>query len=149
MIAVEWKEATFEVRPPGAMAGLQMAKIVRDASRLEDSDAEGQATVMAGMLDILERTLAPADWGRFVDHTYEVSASMGDIQEFLQLVMAAGAGSRPTGRSSDSSDGPQPTKESSEVVSSSPEDRVIDRFNRRGRPDLALLVANRRDARTG
>jgi hypothetical protein len=118
-------------------------KQMRQQAEGHESTGEDEIESLAAAYQLLEQCLHPVDWERFVDHATLVHADMDEMMEFVGEVMAVVA-SRPTGRSADSSDGPQITEPSLPAVSSS--DRVIHRLNDKGRGDLALLVRKRQES---
>lgn len=83
------------------------------------------------------------DFDRFLDVADSVDADDDDLLTFVRKVMA-GQTERPTGRPSDSSDGPVSTERKSESAPEPPEEsvhsRVIRMHEKAGRPDKALLV---------
>lgn len=126
----------------GMMPIMRLARVQqRLAGKAEHTNAEA-AEVMVAMLDVVEQCLADEEHARF-EHLATVNrVGTSEIEAFLGVVMQAVA-DRPTGRSSDSSDGPRTIEPSSTDDSSSP---VIARLNAQGRPDLALLVRKRQES---
>jgi hypothetical protein len=102
---------------------------------------------MAAMYDLLEQVIHPDDWAKFERHADHERADGEQLLEVVQAVFVLLA-DRPTGRSSDSSDGPRTIEPSSTADSSSPGSSVIARLNGSGRPDLALLVRKREESLT-
>lgn len=100
---------------------------------------------MAAMYDLLEQVIHPDDWAKFERHADQQRADGEQLLEVVQGVFVLLA-DRPTGRSSDSSDGPRTIEPSSTGGSSSPGSNVITRLNGQGRPDLALLVRKREES---
>lgn len=143
MSAVEFLGEEFTVAERvSALAFMRFAKLAR--AGVDADDIEGQAA----MHDMLEQCIDPADWYRFQTHADRERADGAQLLDFIQRVFAVLA-ARPTGRSSDSPDGPQIIEPISTVGSSSPDtgpDRVITKFNDTGRPDLALLVRRRQES---
>lgn len=126
-----------------ALPLMRFAKIAKAGVDADDLDG------LAAMYDLLEQCLHPDDWGRFQAHADKTRADGDELLKVVQDVFAVLA-ERPTGRSSDSSDGPRIIEPNSTGVSSSPgTDRVIRRLNDQGRPDLALLVRRRAESLTG
>jgi hypothetical protein len=113
-----------------------LAKTGIDANEME---------ALAAMHDLLKNCIDDDDWPRFEQHASEKRADGDDLMEVVGKVMVALA-DRPTGRSSDSSDGPRIIEPSSTDDSSSP---VIHRLNDKGRPDLALMVRKREESLAG
>jgi len=124
----------------GAMPLMRFAKIAKSGTGTGDMDG------LAAIYDLLEQCIHPDDWGRFQAHADKVRASGDQLLDMVREVFTVLAG-RPTGRSSDSSDGPLVIEPNSTDDSSSPDtDRVIRRLNDQGRPDLALLVRRREES---
>lgn len=113
----------------------------------KEPTGEDEIESLTATYELLEQCLHPLDWARFQEHASVVGADMDELMKFVGTVMATVA-QRPTGRSSDSSDGPRVIEPSSTVVSSSP-GTVVDMFNDKGRPDLALIVRKRQESLTG
>lgn len=127
----------------GLMPMMRYARAVKVGMRPGESDGMNEIEILDATLSLLEQCVHPDDWDRFVEVTSKEGVDQEGYMEFSGKVMAA-LSDRPTGRSSDSSDGPQTTEPSSTAASSSPDiDRVVRRFNERGRPDLAVLVSRR------
>ena len=130
----------------GMMPLMRYARMAKRAHELERSgqaaSGEDELEAMDATLTLLEQCVHPDDWSRFERVTTAAGTGMDGYLEFAGQVMAAIA-ARPTGRSSDSSDGPRTIEPSSTDDSSSP---VIDRLNGQGRPDLALLVRKRQES---
>jgi hypothetical protein len=128
--------AEFPVPP---MALMEFAHIAADG--VDSSDIEGYAA----MYDLLESVIKPEDWDRFKRHAKKTRATDADLQELVGKVVS-GQTERPTGRPSDSSDGPTGTdlkSESAPEPSPSEEPlhaRVIRMHEKAGRPDKALIV---------
>ena len=127
-----------------ALPIMRFAKVAK--AGVDASELDG----MAALYDLLEQVIHPDDWQKFERHADQQRADgeqlLGVVQGVFELLAA-----RPTGRSSDSSDGPRTIEPSSTADSSSPDTgttRVIGRFNDQGRPDLALLVRKRQDSLT-
>lgn len=123
----------------------------RQMRRLADGHeptGDDEIESLAAAYELLEQCVHPVDWERFVDHASAEHLDMEELMEFVGTVMAVVA-ARPTGRSSDSSDGPRTIEPSSTADSSSPAtgpERVIARLNAQGRPDLALMVRGRQES---
>jgi hypothetical protein len=99
-----------------------------------DSDLlSGAAAVMS----LLKSAIAADDWARFRKLAREKKAqTKRDLMPIVVGIFTQAA-ERPTGRPSDSSDGPSSTPESAEVASYR---QVIEREEASGRPDRALMV---------
>lgn len=121
------------------IGGLPIMRFAKAARQGVDSD---DMAGMAALYDLLEQCIHPDDWARFEAHADRERADgeqlVQVVAEVLQLVAA-----RPTGRSSDSSAGPPTTGPSSTGRSS---ERVIRRYEDKGRPDLALMVLKRQES---
>lgn len=128
----------FEVADKiGLMPLMRFAHLARagvDADDMEGLDA---------MYSLLRQCLTDDAWLRFED---AATRSRADGDELMAVVKEAIAvmTARPTGRPSDSSDGPQIMSENSADDSSS---QVIARLERQGRPDLALMVTQAQEYR--
>lgn len=144
-MTIEFEGATFEVADKvSALAFMRFAKVAKEG--VDSDDMAG----MVAMLEMLEQCIAPSDWQRFQKHADTVRA---DGEQLLKVVQDAFAvlAQRPTGRSSDSSAGPQNEGPSSTADSSSPDNvsnRVIGRLNAQGRPDLALMARKHQESLT-
>ena len=121
----------------GLMPLMRFAKVAQSGIDTNEMGA------LAAMLDLLEQSIAPQDWRRFNDHADKVRADGDTLMTVVKEVITA-LSARPTSRPSDSSDGPPPTNASSAGDSSS---QVIDDMERRGRPDLALIVSMAQESR--
>ena len=137
---VEFHGAEFHVAEKvGLMPLMRFAKVAK--SGVDSNELDG----LAAMFDLLEQVIHPDDWSRFEQHAADLRADGDELMGLVSKVMSV-IGERPTGRSSDSSDGPQTIEPRSTGGSSSPAGRVIDRLNAEGRPDLALLVRKREES---
>lgn len=119
------------------LALMRFAKLAQGGMDAESMEG------LAAMYDLLEQCIAPEDWpafGRLADQQRAQADDLFDVVTRVLPLIAA----RPTGRPSDSSDGPQEPNAPSADDSSS---RVITRLERQGRPDLALMVARAQDSR--
>lgn len=111
---------------------------------LESLDSENMAEIKAARMRLLKAVIGRKQWSRFRALAVKHGADDRAMFEVLNQAFEAKQG-RPTGRSSDSSDGPPATAVSSTDDSSS---RVIARLEQKGRPDLALIAVKRRESRT-
>jgi uncharacterized protein with von Willebrand factor type A (vWA) domain len=118
----------------GLMPMMRFAKAAK--SGLDSADMDG----LAAMYDLLEQCIAEKDWARFERAADRARADGDELMGVVTKVMELLA-ERPTPRSSDSSDGPSIIEPTSTVAGSS---SVIDRLEKQGRPDLALLVTQAR-----
>lgn len=120
----------------GLMPLMRFAKTAQGGA--DSNDMAG----LAAMYDLLEQCIAPADWRRFEAAADKTRASgdelMGLVKDAIEAISA-----RPTGRPSDSSDGPATTAprfESEPDSSEQPELRLIRSLEAQGRPDKAQFV---------
>lgn len=151
-LTLEFKGETFRLsgQPPSHMAMLELAHLSEDGADTEERAA------FAAIYNLIEDLVHPDDWGRFRKHARAVRASGDELMfEFARPATQAVV-DRPSKRSSDSSDGPQRTEPSSTAVSSEPATpqikspfEVIEDLNRKGRPDLALVVRRRQEYLAG
>lgn len=124
----------------GAMPFMRFAKVAKAGTDANDLDG------LAAIFDLLAECIHPDDWPLFQKHADKEKATGDQLLGFVRAVLGVVA-ARPTGRSSDSSDGPRIIEPSSTDDSSSPAtDRVVQRLNDRGRPDLALIVRKRQES---
>ena len=127
----------------GAMPLMRFAKIAEGG--VDSNEMAG----LAAIYDLLEQCIAPEDWKRFERHADAQRAQGDQLLEVVKDVFAIVA-QRPTGQPADSSGGLRTIEPSSPAASSSPvvdsTERVIDRLNAQGRPDLALAVRRRQEA---
>ena len=137
MTTVDFLGESFRVADRvGALPLMRFAKIAK--SGVDANELDG----LVAMYDLLGQVIHAEDWARFEDHADDQHADGDQLLELVQEALALVA-ARPTGRLSDSSDGPQTIEPRSTDVSSSP---VISRLNEQGRPDLALLVRKRQES---
>lgn len=120
-----------------SLALMRFAKVA--SSGVDADDMEG----LAALYDVLEQCIDPGQWAAFQKHADRKRAQSDDLLELVKEVLPRIA-ARPTGRPSDSSDGP-PTQNAHSAGDSS--SRVITRLEGRGRPDLALMVQQAQDSR--
>ena len=116
----------------GLMALMRFAHVARSGT-----DANDMAG-LAAMYELLEQCIEPSDWERFQQTAMRTRATGDDLMRVVKDVIQA-ASARPTGRSSDSSDGPTATEPNSES-SEAPYLRVVRRLEAEGRPDKAYMV---------
>lgn len=128
---------SFEVAAKlGLMPLLAFAHVAKQG--VDANDMKG----LVAIYDLLRNVLADDEWDRF---TELATATRADGDELMEVVSQAIEliSSRPTGRSSDSSAGPEKTKDSSADDLSL---RVIRRLEHEGRPSIALMVKRRMEA---
>lgn len=121
----------------GLMPLMRFAHLAK--SGVDSDDMEG----LDAMYALLKQCFTDEAWGDFERAAERQRADgeelMGVVKQAIEAIAA-----RPTGRPSDSSGGPESTSESSAGDSSSP---VVDQLERRGRPDLALIVRQAEESR--
>lgn len=152
---VEFLGAEFRMgERVGLMPMMRYARVAKRLDELEKSGGEADGDQFVEMFDatlsLLEQCVHPDDWSRFERHSTEQGADQEEFMEFAGRVMAA-LSDRPTGPRSVSSSGPRTIEPSSTDGSSSQAtgpSRVVQKFNDRGRPDLALLVRKREESLT-
>jgi hypothetical protein len=136
MTAVEFKGQEFEPREHvNRMRSLHLAKLARDGAKVDD-DKAGEAVMqnMAALYELVEHVLRPEDFGRFMDLCDSEGVDDGELYTFTGKMIGVAA-ERPTERSSDSSDGPSTTPESS---GSRLVELATERFP--GRPDMQMAA---------
>jgi hypothetical protein len=147
---VELLGARFAVREQGVSL-LALMKFATVAKRGKTSDdMEGLAALYA----LLQSCIDPAEWQAFEDHANDRGAQGEDLMGVVRDAVQAYA-ARPTQLPSGSPDGRSTTGTSSAGGSSSPaasvptgSRQVQEDLERRGRPDIALVVAKAREAST-
>lgn len=117
--------------------------MMKFASAAEGGGSTDNIEGMAALYEVLQELVADDQWRAFSKHVTKVRADGDALLDFVGKAMVALL-DRPTEQPSDSSDGLQTIEPSSTGDSSS---RVIDRFERSGRPDLALLVQRTTESR--
>lgn len=133
MPTVECMGESFEVHSEiSAWAFADFAK----ATKGSDSDAVSTDAVLA-MMDLLQDCIVADDWERFKAVTRAKRASFEQLMAVVKDMTEAQA-ERPTGRPSDSSDGPTTTNLNSEL---SLEDKALERSGLRPDQKLAVLRA--------
>lgn len=137
MSDVEFFGGRFQVAERvGLMPLMRFAKVAK--SGVDSDDMAG----LAAMYDLLEQCIAPADWQRFQDAADKARADGEELMKVVQTAIEL-ISARPTGRPSDSSDGPQitPQRSGSGRDSSAEESlRVVRELEAAGRPDKAQFV---------
>lgn len=156
---VELAGRRFHVRPQGvSLLGLmKFATIAKHGIR--DDDPEG----LSAVYELLTTCIADDEWQAFEEHANRVGADGTDLQQVIAQAVQGSqrlreGGARPTQPVSGSPGGQPPTAASSAAGSSSPvssdpirmgDVRVQRRLEAQGRPDLALVVLQAREASTG
>jgi hypothetical protein len=138
---VEFFGQSFRMNP-GEEYEWEMMEFASAAQGGADSDLlSGAATVHA----FLRAVVHADDWARFREVAKKNKAQVK--RDLMPVVVRAFTQTteRPTSRSSDSSGGPKSTKAKSAGDSSS---KVIKRLEKRGRPDLALMVMEADEVRS-
>jgi len=138
---VEFFGRPFRLNPPDQYEW-EMMEFASAAKGGADSDMLSGA---AAVYTFLKAVIHPEDWDRFRVTARTNRATV--TADLMPVVVSAFTQStaRPTGRPSDSSRGPKKTKKKSGDDSSS---RVIRRLEKKGRPDLALMVLMADEARS-
>jgi hypothetical protein len=129
------------VRVGEGFSDLRLIDFLDEAGDIPDTDQLGQMKALKGFLHSI---VHPDDWEIF----WQACLGNGQgVEDLMVLVskLTEFKTARPTKRRSDSSDGRRATKGSSKRGSSS---QVIRRLEKRGRPDLALIVQQADDARS-
>lgn len=165
---VELRGKFFAVRDQGVslLALMKLATIGKRAR--QNAAAVDEMDALAAVYEMLRSAIAESDWQAFEDHANDVNADTDELQKVIADAVAAHqraqqAGSaRPTRRVSGSPGGPSRTAASSAAGSSPPASstpappdqirrgdvRVQHRLEDQGRPDLALVVLQAREAST-
>lgn len=118
---------------------MEFASAAKDGA---DSDLLSGA---ASVHEFLKAVIHPGDWDRFRATAKANKATVAD--DLMPIVVGAFVQqtARPTSRPSASSRGPKNTKRKSAAGSSS---RVVRRLEKKGRPDLALMVTMAEETRS-
>lgn len=142
---------TFHLRPSDEcqVAMLDFAELA--SGDVDESSLQGLAVVKGFLRDVV----VEEDWAAFWRSARKNHATVrGHLMPVIVQVFT-GQTARPTGRLSDSSDGPVSTRENSEPASSSPDVplepvklRAVQRLEDEGRPDKALIVQMAVDQRS-
>ena len=135
MPTVECMGESFEVQ--AEISAWAFADFADAMGKAGDSDELDPRTITA-MMSLIQDCIVPDDWERFKTVTRAKRAS---FQQLMQVTrdMAEARAERPTGRSSDSPDGPTSTEQKSGL---SLEDRALEVSGLR--PDLKLAVLRTR-----
>jgi hypothetical protein len=145
---------TFHLRPSNEcqVAMLDFAELA--TGDVDENSIKGLAVVKGFLRDVV----ADEDWAAFWKSARANHATVRDHLMPIVVQVFVGEAVRPTGRSSDSSDGPTVTLVNSEPASSSPDIepiverqpvklRAVERLEGEGRPDKALIVEMAVEAR--
>jgi hypothetical protein len=136
---VEFAGETFRMADSiGVMPLMRFAKVAKAGADSNNMDG------LVAMYDLLEQCIEPSEWVRFQEHADKTRADGEQLMAVVGEVFASVA-ERPTGRPSGSSGGQKITKRKSVAGSSS---KVIRRLEKKGRPDLALMVMEADEARS-
>lgn len=133
MPTVECVGETFEVH--GTISAWGLADFAEATAAAGDAD---MAKSIAAMMTLLKDCIVETEWERFKTVTRAKRASFDDLFQIIKDMSSANA-ERPTGRSSDSSDGPTATGQRSGLSS---EDRALEMSGLR--PDQKLAVMRTR-----
>lgn len=138
---VEFFDQSFRMKPSDEYEW-EMMEFASAAKGGADSDMLSGA---AATLDFLRAVVHGDDWERFRKAARDNRAQVK--RDLMPIVVAAFVQptERPTSRPSDSSDGPASTGRKSAGGGSS---KVIKRLEKKGRPDLALMVTMADEARS-
>jgi hypothetical protein len=136
ILVVPWLGENFRLAEKIAFTPFMVfGKMAAEAVDTMDPEA------FAAMYDVVWSVVHEDDWKKWLSHSTKMRADDTEILQFIQLSQEVMSG-RPIGQSSDSSGGPQNTKQSSAGGASV---RVLDRLN--GRPDLQLAVIKAQEDR--
>lgn len=129
----------------GLMPLMRFAHLASAGVDSEDMEA------LAAMYDLLEQCVANGEWQRFQRAATRTRADGEALMKVVQDAIAV-LSERPTGRPSDSSDGPTTTRPKSAIGQVSSESRddylaVVKEWEDKGRPDTALMVLMAGEAR--
>lgn len=132
-----WGES-FRVAERGVplMALMRFAQVAKRGADSNDMDG------LAAIRDLLDAVIHSEDLPRF-DRVADENEAGGDDLLAVAMECIKVIAARPTSRPSDSSDGSSTTNGSSAAGSSSP----VTVLERKGRPDLALLVSRAEQSR--
>ena len=135
MPTVECMGETFTVQSD--ISAWAFADFAEAMEKNSDGDKFSAGTILA-MMKLLEDCVIPDEWDRFKALTRAKRASFDDLMQVIKDMTAARA-ERPTGRSSDSSGGPEDTglKSVSSAADKALEDSAL-------RPDQKLAVLRAR-----
>jgi len=150
LATVELAGKRFTVRQQGvSLLALMKFATIAKAGKTSD-DMEG----LSALYKLLRSCIADDEWDAFEDHANDVGADGEALMHVVTDAVTAAA-ARPTQQPSHSQDGRSPTAASSAAGSSSPgssirqgDPRVQTDLERRGRPDLGLVVKRAREAST-
>lgn len=137
-LAFDYFEDEIRVHPDASDA-----VIFRFMARVGDMDADSPDAVPA-LMGFMTGLIHPEDWNTFINTAVKERQDVDDLMEVVGGIMEAMA-ERPTQLPTDSPDGPLPTPASSTQELSSLD--IQHRYEQEGRPDLALVVQNVREAR--
>ena len=89
----------------GSEHGIPLASLMRFAHVAKGGADANDLDGLDALYRLLSKCIAPEDWERFLDTAERVNAKGDDLMAVVREVIS-GASKRPTGRPSDSSDGP-------------------------------------------
>ena len=140
MAEVTFCDEQFELpERASTMALMEYANVA-----VQDVDS-GSLIGLAALYSLLEESIGPDHWDRFKALAKKHKVDDDALFQVVRDVFASYA-ERPTGRPSDSSDGPQSTSARSGGDAFS---RAKDSLEAKGRPDLAVVVMNAQEAQAG
>lgn len=145
---VEFFGETFGVRDSDEYE-VAMLDFADAATNIDSETLEGLASVKR----FLRAAIVEDEWSRFWNLARKNRAKVKDHLMPVVVAIFQGNTGRPTGRSSDSSDGPEVIAESSTGASSSVASgaeeylQVVARLEAEGRPDQAYMVLKAQQAR--
>lgn len=148
---VELQGKRFPVRAQGVslLALMKFATVAKKGKTSDDMEG------LAALYALLQSCVDPASWDEFEQHANDVGAQGEDLMGVVRDAVQA-LGSRPTQLPSGSPGGRSTTGTSSAAGSSSRaasvptgSRQVQEDLERRGRPDVALVVMRAREASTG
>lgn len=131
-MAFHWHGVEIRVNPE--YSDLTFIEFLDQASRI---DAGDDTASMRATLEFLRNQIHPEDWARFMELNRANHQQFRDLFKLAGNIVAAVA-RFPTGRPSDSSDGPPSTGQKSRAGSSSAVARAM--ADSKGRPDLKMVI---------
>jgi hypothetical protein len=139
---------TFAGEEFGVADRIGLMPLMRFAHLADGGVDSEDMSALAAMYDLLEQCIDPVDWQRFQRAATKVRADgealMGIVKQAIEVI-----GERPTGRPSDSSDGPTVTEPKSVTEpGSSGKSAVVVQLESKGRADMAQIVAMAERARS-
>lgn len=130
MPTIDCMGETFEVHP-----NISFWALSDFAEAMGQQDGSVDAKSFKVITALIQDCIVPDDWGRFEAVTRAKRAGVDDLMKVVTSMVEANA-ERPTGRPSDSSDGPVVTFPNSELSSA---DKALDESGLRPDQKLAIL----------